>query len=177
MAQAKTVRLKNGTSVILRPATPDDAKGIVEALKSSSPERSSIMMEMYGKNIGAEREFIAGLKPKGNLLLVAAADQKIAGCLAAFASTQWEDRSSATVEVGLHLKDEFRGQGLGSAMLAHAILWAKQNGFRQMTSNIYATNKRSVGLFTRQGFVEDSSKEIRSGGSGILKILLRKTLA
>ncbi len=177
MNDVQTIKTKSGTAVTLRPATAEDAKGISEAVRSSAEERSSLIIEMHGRNMGAERQFIEGLNRQDNLLMVAVADTRVIGCLAAFRITNWENSALRTVEVGLHLRDGYRGSGIGSAMLAYAIEWARDHRFNKMVTNIFTTNKRSAGLFTRHGFAEVASRDIQASSStGLNKLLLARNL-
>ena len=52
MNEVQSIKLKNGSTVTLRPAKGEDAKGITETIRSSSDERSSLILEMHGKHIG-----------------------------------------------------------------------------------------------------------------------------
>ncbi|MBI5076040.1 MAG: GNAT family N-acetyltransferase [Nitrospirae bacterium] len=176
MNEVQSIKLKNGSAVTLRPAKGEDAKGIVETIRSSSEERSSLILEMHGKHIGSERKFIERLDRDNNLLLIAVSDDKVVGCLAAFKASEWEDRLARAVEIGLHLRDGYRGGGLGSAMLSYAVEWAKSKGFKKMMMSIYTNNKRSASLFTRQGFSEVAAKNIQTSSSSLNKIILMRPL-
>jgi len=176
MNEVRSINLKNGSTVMLRPAKGEDAKGITETIRSSSEERSSLILEMHGKHIGSERKFIEGLDRANNLLLVAVADDKVVGCLAALRATEWEDRLARVVEVGVHLRDGYRGSGLGTAMLSYAVEWARSKTFKKMITSILTNNKRSATLFTRQGFSEVAAKNIKTTGSSMNKIILMRTL-
>ncbi|MBI5846974.1 MAG: GNAT family N-acetyltransferase [Nitrospirae bacterium] len=176
MNEVQSFKLKNGSAVTLRPAAGDDAKGIVGTIRSTSEERSSLILEMHGKNIGSERAFIEGLDRRNNLLLVAVSDDTVVGCLAALNASDWEDRSVRVVEVGLHLRDGYRGEGLGSAMLSYAVEWARSKNFKKMMTSIFTSNRRSASLFTRQGFNEVAEKNIRTTSTSLNKIILQRML-
>ncbi len=176
MKEVQSIKLKDGSSVTLRPAKAEDAKGIVETIRSTSEERSALILEMHGKHIGSERKFIEGLDRANNLLLVAISDDKVVGCLAALRSTEWEDRLARVVEVGVHLRDGYRGSGLGSAMLTYSVEWARAKTFKKMITSILTTNNRSAALFTRQGFSEVAAKNIQTTGSSMNKIILMRSL-
>lgn len=176
MNEVQNIKLKNGGAVTLRPARGEDARGLVETIRSSSEERSALILEMHGKHIGSERTFIDGLDRVNNLLLVAVSDDKVVGCLAALNISQWGDHQDRTVEIGLHLRDGYRGSGLGSAMLSYSVEWAKSKNFNKMMTSIFTNNKRSASLFTRQGFNEVAAKNIQTTSSSLNKIILARLL-
>lgn len=176
MNEVQTIKLKNGSSATLRPAGVNDAKGIVGTIRSSSEERSSLILEMHGKHIGSERAFIEGFDWANNLLLVAVSDDNVVGCLAALNVSEWEDRAARVVEVGLHIREGFRGEGLGSSMISYAIEWARSKNYRKMTTSIFTNNRRSASLFTRHDFKEVAAKNIQATSSSFNKIILLRML-
>jgi len=148
---------RNGEEITLRPAEPDDAEGIIKALKSVAPERSYVLMEQFGKSLEAEREYISKSGRNNNLLLVGVAgDNQIIGILEAIQSDGGQRPETAhALNIGLHLKEEFRGLGIGSHMLQYTEEWAREHEFRQLETSVFTTNKRSLNLFRKAGFLNE----------------------
>ncbi len=158
---------------------PDDALGIVEALKSDDLERSYVLMSQYGRNSASELEYIKGLDPQKNLLLVAIEGSRIIGCFCALqADDGLREQTAHVLHVGVHIKKECRGRGIGPQMLAYAIEWAQEKGFNKLQSRIFTTNKRSIDLFTEAGFTQEGIRRqsIRVGNVYIDEILMGKVL-
>jgi L-amino acid N-acyltransferase YncA len=59
---------------------------------------------------------------------------------------------SATAEVGVYLKPEFIGKGLGTRALRFLEDSAKANGIHVLIASICAENKESIRLFERNGY-------------------------
>lgn len=58
-----------------------------------------------------------------------------------------------TVEDSVYVHHEAAGRGVGKQLLATAIAWAEQQGYRQMVANIgNSENHASLGLHRSQGF-------------------------
>ena len=55
-------------------------------------------------------------------------------------------------EVGIGLLPDYRGRGLGQALLTQALGWAAGNRFEQVTLTTRADNARAIRLFERCGF-------------------------
>lgn len=55
MQEVQTFLAKNGEEITLRPAAPENSSGIIETLRSTSLERSYVLMEQYGKDPESER--------------------------------------------------------------------------------------------------------------------------
>ena len=170
---------KGGLEVTIRPAQAEDSCGIIDTVRSNAMERSYVLMEHYGKDIKAEQEYINGLDTAKNLLIVAAAGDDVVGCLAALqADGGRRPETTHILHVGLHLREAFRGLGIGPKLLDYAITWAVEKGYKKLEANIFTTNKQSLGLFTRAGFVEEGVRKnrIQVGRELINEVLMGKLL-
>jgi RimJ/RimL family protein N-acetyltransferase len=162
MKQVKTFKAQNGEEITLRPGEVLDSCGILDTIRSTALERSYILMDHYGKKIESEKQYISSLDRSKNLLMVAVAGDSVVGCLAALQADagRWES-TAHILHVGLHLKESYRGIGIGSEMLAYAEAWARERGFRKLEASIFTGNKRSLRLFNRAGFAEEGIRKIR----------------
>lgn len=169
----------SGKEIILRPAESDDSCEIIDTIRSNSLERSYVLMDQYGKDVESEKKYIDELDRKMNLLLVAVAGNEVIGCLGALqADSGHRPQTAHILHVGLHIKDAYRGLGIGSRMLSYAIEWAREKGFKKLEASIFTTNKRSINLFSREGFCEEGvrKKRIRVGRDYIDEVLVGKIL-
>ncbi len=69
------------------------------------------------------------------------------------------------VEV-LALAPEAEGRGLARRLMEAAEEWALEVGYRRMTLNVFATNARARGLYSRLGYGEETVhylKDLRTG--------------
>jgi RimJ/RimL family protein N-acetyltransferase len=178
MREVLTYSLSDATKVTLRPATPDDAAEIIAAVRSKADERSYVLMEVYGKDAATQREYIARLDRAHNLLLVATVDDAVVGSLALL-DTFLCVGDEPTLAAGVHVVREWRGKGIGSAMLRYAVRWAEEHEYHRIETDIFTSNERSLHLFRKAGFHEGTCKRrtVRVGSAQIAEIILAKTLA
>ena len=179
MQTVRKVLAKDGREVSIRPAQPEDSCAIIDTVRSNANERSYILMEHYGKDLAAEREYISELDTAKNLLIVAAMGGEAIGCLAALQADNGRREETAHIlHVGLHLREAFRGQGIGSNLLAYAIEWAVEKGYKKLEANIFTTNKQSLGMFRKAGFAEEGVRKnrIQVGRELIDEVLMGKVL-
>ncbi len=179
MQTVKTFTAKNGLEMTIRPAQTGDSCAIIDTVRSNAMERSYVLMEHYGKDVESEREYISGLNIAKNLLIVAATGDEVVGCLAALQADAGRRSETAHIlYVGLHLREVFRGIGIGPQLLDYAITWAVEKGFKKLEANIFTTNKRSLSMFTKAGFIEEGVRHnrIQVGREFIDEVLMGKLL-
>ncbi len=170
---------KDGSEITIRPAQLDDSCAIIDTVRSNANERSYVLMEQYGKDSASEREYISGLDGTKNLLIVASAAEEVVGCLAALqADAGMRPETAHILHIGLHLKEKFRGLGIGANLLAYSIEWARESGFHKLEANIFTTNDRSLSMFKKAGFVQEGVRQnrIRMGRDFISEVLMGKVL-
>jgi len=169
----------NGERIVLRQAGCEDSEGIISVIKTNAPDRSYVLMELYGTKPDAVKKYICSMDFDKNLLLVALADDTVVGALSGIQMDQGKRPETAHIlNIGLHIITAYRGLGIGSQMLRFAIDWAKKRGFKKLEANIFTTNKRSLHVFERAGFSEEGTrqKRIRIGKQYIDEVLVGKIL-
>jgi len=179
METARTFTAKGGREVIIRPAQTGDSCAIIDTVRSNAMERSYVLMEHYGKDVESEREYIKTLDNAKNLLIVAETGGEVVGCLAALQADGGRRPETAhLLHVGLHLREAYRGLGIGTHLLDHAVSWAREKGFKKLEANIFTTNKHSLGMFTKAGFAEEGVRKnrIQVGRELINEVLMGKLL-
>jgi ribosomal protein S18 acetylase RimI-like enzyme len=66
-------------------------------------------------------------------------------------------------ELGMAVAREWRGRGLGSALMVAAIEWARQSGLHKLSLSVWPHNAAAIALYRKCGFVEEGRrvKQIR----------------
>jgi RimJ/RimL family protein N-acetyltransferase len=179
MEKVQKVALKDGRELVIRPALPDDSCSIIDTVRSNAMERSYVLMDHYGKDVESEKAYIAGLDARKELLIVADLDHDVVGCLAALQADAGRRPETAHIaQVGLHIREQFRGLGIGPHLLGQCVSWAREMGYKKLEANIFTTNQRSLSLFKKAGFVEEGVRQnrIHVGGMFISEVLMGKVL-
>ena len=53
---------------------------------------------------------------------------------------------------------EWRGQGVGAALLVAATDWARARGLHKLSLGVFAHNEAALGLYRKFGFVEEGRR-------------------
>ena len=61
-------------------------------------------------------------------------------------------------EIGMAVAREWRGRGVGSALLAAAIEWARGRGLHKLSLSVFPHNARAIALYRKFGFVEEGRR-------------------
>jgi RimJ/RimL family protein N-acetyltransferase len=66
-------------------------------------------------------------------------------------------------EIGMMVAADWRGQGVGTALVAAAIDWARARGLHKLTLSVFPQNEAAIALYRKFEFVEEGrrSKHIR----------------
>jgi len=170
---------RRGELVVIRPARPEDAEGIVESVNQVGREKIYILTEEFPLSVEEEREYLKGLDRDHNLFLVAETGGRIVGAVGVF-----QDRGGASPKtrhlcsVGIHLLREYRGLGIGTRLLELAVEWARARGYLKIDASIFATNAASLALFRKLGFEEEGRRprQFLVEGEFVDEVLMGKLL-
>lgn len=61
-------------------------------------------------------------------------------------------------EVGMAVAREWRGRGVGTALMAGAIDWARERDLHKLSLSVFAHNAAAIGLYRKLGFVEEGRR-------------------
>ena len=90
----------------------------------------------------------------GKLVLVAEIPDEVIGCLS-FENGQ-RRRIAHRGSFGISVREKWRGQGIGTAMLQTLIDWAEANPLIEKVGlSVFANNVDAIRLYKRLGFVEE----------------------
>ena len=141
--------LPDGRMVQLRHATVEDAADLREIERQIIEEARSIVTD-EATPIDAWRRDLARDKG-GDLWLVAAAGTHAVGLLKLQRPAPRYLHHQRFLSVELHR--DYRGVGLGSAMMDAAVRWSRDKGVTLITLCVLDSNARAKRLYERLGFV------------------------
>jgi RimJ/RimL family protein N-acetyltransferase len=58
-------------------------------------------------------------------------------------------------EIGMAVARDWRGRGVGSALLAAGIDWARERGLHKLSLTVFPHNAAAIALYRKFGFVEE----------------------
>jgi RimJ/RimL family protein N-acetyltransferase len=135
----------------IRPAVEQDRTPFAELFAAVAEERDGIAAE---PPIDVEKR---------------ATSMRLDGTFAAIAADEvvgWLNVASSSFgygEIGMMVARDWRGRGVGSALIAAAIAWGRENGLHKLTLSVFPHNEAAIGLYRKFGFVEEGrlEKQIR----------------
>lgn len=160
MATLQPVRctLRGGEDVIVRAAVEADAEILHTLLRESfgASEHLVTMPDEWSDNPGETRQRILdNLAHPNELMLVAESDGILVGELTFHASRR--RRMSHHGQFGLSVSPQWRGRGVGRALILTLLDWAAAHPtIEKVRLGVFDTNTRARALYTRLGFVEES---------------------
>jgi ribosomal protein S18 acetylase RimI-like enzyme len=130
----------------IRPARDDDRLQLALQFAAVAEERDGIATE---PPVDVEAR-AASWTIEGTLVAVAGAE--IIGSLVL------EPSRHGFGEIGMAVAREWRGRGVGSALLAAAIEWARDRGLHKLSLGVFAHNTAAIELYRKFGFVEEGRR-------------------
>jgi len=140
---------------IIRQCQPDDAEQMIAYVNRISEEPGvAIVLEPGEFKLTAEqeRQFIADrLAEDNSLFLVADAAGKIVGALTLRGGLRRAVHHEAVL--GITVKKEWRGRGVGDALMAYAVDWAWRSGvITRIELQVFTSNAAAIHLYRKHGF-------------------------
>jgi ribosomal protein S18 acetylase RimI-like enzyme len=134
------------SQVQIRPAREDDRVPLAVLFASVAEERDGIATE---PPVDIEAR-AASWTIDGTL--VAVAGSEIVGSL------HLELSRHGFGEIGMAVAREWRGRGVGSALLAASIELARERGLHKLSLGVFAHNAAAIALYRKFGFVEEGRR-------------------
>lgn len=127
----------------IRPADEHDRRPLAELFAAVAEERDGIAAE---PPVDVERR-AARFRLEGMFVAIAAPD--VVGML------HVELSGFGYGEIGMMVAREWRGRGIGAALIAAAVEWARENGLHKLTLSVFPHNEAAIGLYRKCGFVAE----------------------
>ncbi len=157
LAIERDIALRDGRSVHIRRATPDDAATILAYLSRVGGETPNLTFgtEGPGFTVDEEREYLAGVARADNsLAIVATVDGELVGGLTFDGGRRPRLRHAG--EFGISVAQAYAGLGIGRAMMECMIAWAKATGVvRKINLKVRVDNVAAIRLYERMGWVHE----------------------
>jgi RimJ/RimL family protein N-acetyltransferase len=132
--------------VEIRRARDEDRVSLAELFAAVAEERDGIATEPPVDI----RERVASWILDGSL--VAVADGVIVGSIHVHASPH------GFGEIGMNVARDWRGRGVGSALLAAGIDWAREHDLHKLSLSVFPHNAAAIALYRKFDFVEEGRR-------------------
>lgn len=151
--EPRTLRLEAAPEVVLRAATPRDARGIIDLLETVAAEGRLIALEHIGATRRSMARYLRGAAWASTAAhLVAAVEDEVVGHLSAI-----RDRGiyRHTAEIGMSVAQKWRRRGIGTALIEEAVHWARAFDVEKLTLLVFPHNEPAIALYRKLGFGEE----------------------
>jgi diaminopimelate decarboxylase len=139
--------------LVVRQAHPRDVGSFLEHLQSVADEQRFIRTErVAGSQRLWKRRFRRSLTDRA-LSLVAVEGDRVVGSLGI--QREAGRASEHVASLGMSVSQDWRGRGVGSALMAEAMRWARNVGVEKVSLTVYPSNTRAIALYRRFGFVDE----------------------
>jgi RimJ/RimL family protein N-acetyltransferase len=132
----------------IRPAQAGDARAMAALFASVAEERDGIATE---PPVDIDERAAVFARSAGESV-VAVADGQIIGLL------HIEVSSHGFGELGMLVDRGWRGRGVGSALVASAVGWARCHGLHKLCLEVFAHNTAAIALYRKCGFLEEGRR-------------------
>ena len=130
----------------IRPARDEDRLALAQVFAAVAEERDGIATE---PPVDIEAR-AASFTLEGTFVAVAASE--VLGSLHVDASRHGYG------ELGMAIVREWRGRGVGSALMVAAIEWAREQGLHKLSLGVWPHNAAAIALYRKFGFVEEGRR-------------------
>jgi aminoglycoside 6'-N-acetyltransferase len=143
----------------IRPATPEDEPAIAEIQHSSAIHHATIdpdrwRMQTLDEAARSRRYWHRSQPPSAGF--VAVADGRVVGMIELRLKRPRDPDGArtprVTVDLGLAVAPDWRGRGVGTALMDAAEAWAKAEGAERMILDLAANNTGALRLYERLGY-------------------------
>lgn len=139
----------------VRTARPKDARALARLLDAVAAEPGSGLLLKPGEMTARDwkHRLADSLADPSSLILVAELDGVVVGNLGLRRDPH---PSSGHVQwVGMSVAGEWRGIGVGGALLETAAAWAAEAGAERLVLGVFPENERAVVFYERHGFTRE----------------------
>ena len=136
------------TAFEVRNGRVEDARALFELFAAVAEERDGIATEPPVDLDARTSQFAASM----DQTIVAVAGDEYVGLL------HLEPNRHGFAELGMLVAREWRGRGVGSALLAAAIERARTDGRHKLSLEVFPHNEAGIALYRKFGFVEEGRR-------------------
>lgn len=150
----REIKLKDGTTCILRSPDEHDAEKMIEYLKMTAGE--TYFLSRYPEEINItnakEAEFLKeNLNSTTDIMIAAFVNNELAGNIG-ISCVRNNIKFKHRAELGISIKEKYWNNGIGNALLREAIAQAGKMGYEQIELGVFSDNEKARELYKKYGF-------------------------
>lgn len=155
------ILLRSGETLRIRRPSAADAEAMLAYLKAVGGESDNLLFGAEGVpyTVEQERDLLAKLADaKTSAMLIGTIDDRIVSVVNVNAPTR--ARTAHTCEIGVSVRKDCWHKGVGSAMMAHLVRFARSTGVLEVIHlSVRSDNVHAIRLYEKTGFVRIGTYE------------------
>jgi GNAT superfamily N-acetyltransferase len=158
--------IRDGRSVTIRALEPEDRSAMLSAVGRVSAQ--SLYRRFFGPKRGfteKETDFFVNVDFVTHVALVAVVDE--GGKDTIIGAGRYIVAEPGKAELAFAIIDDYQGQGIGTALLRHLVLIARDSGLQQLDAEVLQENVAMLTLFRKCGFAFKKGR-----GAGVVHVVL-----
>lgn len=178
MKYEKQIILKNGQPCLLRHPTAEDAQKILDHMILTSAETDNMARyaDEFTMTAAQEALYLTEVEESEDAVMVSAELDGEIVANSGFNPVAKLERCRHRAELGISIRQDCWGLGIGTAVMQALIDTARQAGYEQLELDVVETNQRAIALYEKMGFVSyglrENSFKYRDGHSAALRLML-----
>jgi RimJ/RimL family protein N-acetyltransferase len=149
----RPMRPPDPSGFAVRPARPKDARSFFQMWSGVVAEGRYVRPDETRRPVGFYRRAFRRSWSDERADVVAIAADRVIGHLTVAREEGSVCRHVASL--GLAVGAEWRGKGVGSALMQEALRWAREMGIEKLALSVYPDNAAAREMYQRFGFVEE----------------------
>jgi RimJ/RimL family protein N-acetyltransferase len=163
----------------VRRAEPGDAEQLVELGRAVGSEPEGWLISVDGwRTVADERRYLKAIRRYANAAVYVAEDgDRIVGRLSL--ARDQHPASAHVADLGLLVAQTHRRQGVGTALLETAVLWAREGGVTKLELHVFPWNEPAIRLYESFGYEREGYRkgQYRRGAQEVDAILMALTVS
>jgi RimJ/RimL family protein N-acetyltransferase len=143
----------DGEVFFVRPSRPSDARSFLEMWREVVEERQYVRPDTVQTGVRYWRKRFRGSWTADGASLMAIHGSRVIGNLDVAREEGLVTRHIASI--GMAVARDWRGRGVGSALMAEAIRWARSVRVEKLALSVYPHNTAARALYQKFGFREE----------------------
>ena len=137
----------------VRPAEPADAQALVDLARAVGAEPGGWLITTSDwRSVADERRYLRAIRryPHAAVYTVETDEGELVGRLSL--ARDQHPASAHVADLGLMVAASHRRQGIGRALLAQAVEWARERGVEKLELHVFPHNTAAIALYEAFGF-------------------------
>ena len=140
--------------VLVRPARPADARPYLAFWKAIVAEEGNVRTErVSGTTRTYRRRFRRPWTDRAAQIVATDTTGRLIGHL--YIEREAHPVTRHVASLGIAVAADARGRGVGTALMAEAMRWARSVGVDKVVLSVYPNNRAAIALYRRFGFVQE----------------------